>query len=631
MKHNIGQKIKITLWVLFAVVIGVSFASAVFSSVFETPQYEKMEQPKENIADIPEPSPKIEEAPKYFYLLKNKNQKPKVSALSFLVGDLDTGEVILSKNKEKQFPIASISKLMTALVARDMAGPLDTTSVSKGARDTYGSNGNLRIGEKIKITDLIYPLLLESSNDAGEAIAEYFDRDVFISKMNQTARKLELYETNFEDPSGLSSLNQSNVEDLFRLAGYIKQKKPELLETTTKRSYSNKKHTWFSNNQFLSEDGYLGGKSGYTDSALQTVISLFEVPLSKTGTRNIAITLLQSKDRFKDVENILRYIKKNVYYGGESDTNTLWVRERTDIPDYEQDFVTLIFGGDIMLDRGVRNSVNKNFNGDYSALFEKLVILKRPDIAFANLEGPTSDVGVDRRNLYSFRMDPSTVPALRGAGLSIVSVANNHVGDWGRDAYSDTLVRLKENEILYTGGGQNETEAEQPTIIEKYGMKIGFLGFSDVGPDSMKAGDDKAGLLLASNPRFDEIVANASKQVDYLVVSFHFGNEYEAKRNQRQEYLAHKAVDAGAKIVIGHHPHVIQDTEVYKDGFIVYSLGNFIFDQGFSEETMQGLLLEMKLWRDGDMSIKKNILKLNKFFQPDKIIAGKEEKIKFKE
>ena len=236
-------------------------------------------------------------------------------------------------------------------------------------------------------------------------------------------------------------------------------------------------------------------------------------------------------------------------------------------------------------------------------------------------------------------MDPSTIPALKGAGFSVVSVANNHMGDWGQNAYVDTLTRLKENEISYIGGGMNANEAEMPVIIEKYGMKIGYLGFSDVGPNWMEADADKAGLLLASNPRFDEIVQNASKQVDYLIVSFHFGEEYKTKHNLRQEYLAHKAIDAGAKIIIGTHPHVMEDTEVYspKDctqsscvGFIAYSLGNFIFDQGFSVNTMQGMLLEIKLNRDGNMSIKKDTIKLNKFFQPDKIIFGEEEKIKFK-
>ena len=147
----------------------------------------------------------------------------------------------------------------------------------------------------------------------------------------------------------------------------------------------------------------------------------------------------------------------------------------------------------------------------------------------------------------------------------------------------------------------------------------------------MEATENEAGLLLASNPRFEEIIKNASKQVDYLVVSFHFGEEYQDKHNLRQEELAHRTVDSGAKLVIGAHPHVVEDTEVYKNSFIAYSLGNFIFDQSFSEKTMQGMLLNIKLSIDGQMTVRKDTVKLNKAFQPDKVIEGKEEKIKFQE
>lgn len=627
MKSTLGPKIKLGFWTISAVIVGIFFVSLLFKDA----EYKKIIKPNENTAIALESLTAPEPTSGLSYFIKDLNLKPKVSAKAFLVGDLNTGEIILTKNQDEQFPLASVSKLMTALVTTESKSSDDVAKVSKKALATSGKNGNLKMGEKIKITDLIYPLLLESSNDAAEVIAEFFGRDIFLKKMNQEALKLGLSRTIFDDPSGLSPKNQSTVLDMFKLAGYLNQKDPDLLKITTKRSHSNKTHNWFSNNQFLNEDNYTGGKSGYTDVALQTVISIFSVPLSKAGTRHIAISLLQSKDRFKDVENILKYLNKNIYYGGEADANTAWVKERTDLPViYDQDFVTLLFSGDIMLDRGVKNSVNKNYKGDYSALFEKLGILKKSDIAFANLEGPASDLGKDMHNLYSFRMDPSTIPALKGAGFSVVSVANNHMGDWGNSAFTDTLVRLKENEILYVGGGMNASEAEMPAIIEKYGMKIGYLGFSDVGPNGMEVGADKAGLLLASNPRFDEIVQNASKQVDYLIVSFHFGDEYKIKHNSRQEYLAHKAIDAGAKIVIGTHPHVAEDTEIYKNGFIAYSLGNFIFDQGFSVDTMQGMLLEIKLNRDGNMSIKKDIVKLNKFFQPNQLIIGKEEKIKFK-
>ena len=145
----------------------------------------------------------------------------------------------------------------------------------------------------------------------------------------------------------------------------------------------------------------------------------------------------------------------------------------------------------------------------------------------------------------------------------------------------------------------------------------------------MEAGTEKSGLLLASNPRFDEIIKNASKQVDSLVGSFHFGDEYKTIHNKRQEELAHKAIDDGAKIVVGTHPHVVEDTEVYKNGYIAYSLGNFIFDQSWSKPTMQGMLLEIKLSKDGSMAVKKDITQLNSVFQIEKVIQGKEEKVKF--
>ncbi|MFA6520590.1 MAG: CapA family protein [Candidatus Paceibacterota bacterium] len=630
------KKINVILWTTFSILIGVFFTSSVFSAL----NINDFRQSSNNLASVVQLIPKDREEIKsqYFYVNKDTNGGPKVSAKAYLVGDLNTGEVILSKNQEVAFPIASVSKLMTALVATEITNADDTVQVSKKALATSGSNGELKLGEKIKTTDLLYPLLLESSNDAAEAIAEHFGRDSFISKMNEVAEILKMPNTSFADPSGLSINNKSTVSDIFKLTGYLTKEKPDLVGITTKRSYTNKKHSWSNISQFLGQDGYTGGKSGYTDPAKQTVVSLFNLPLSETGTRPIAITLLQSTDRKKDVESIVKYLKKYIYYGGKADANTDWVKEKVGLPEIKDpSFVMLAFGGDIMLDRGVRSSVVKNFNNDYSAIFEKVDIFKKSDIAFANLEGTASDQGVDQKNLYSFRMDPGVIPALKGAGVGVLSLANNHVGDWGRTAYVDTLGRLKENEIHYTGGGYNRAEAETPVIIEKYGMKIGYLGFSDVGPSWMEAGEEKAGVLLASNPRFNEIVQNAAKQVDYLVVSFHFGDEYKPRHNARQEYLAHKAVDAGAKIVIGHHPHVVEDTEVYsrKDctqsscaSFIAYSLGNFVFDQSWSKATMQGMLLEIKLNRDGSISVKKNQTQLNSVFQLNKIIPAKEEKLK---
>ncbi len=633
MKKVLNTKI---LWGIFSVVIGISLAHVALSFI-DGKIITKNNEASVIQLIVPDPTNTINTTkPKYFYVNKDTNGGPKISAKAFLIGDLNTGEVILAKNQDQKYPIASTLKLMTALVTKEISARDETTQVNKTALATHGTNGNLRLGEKIKTLDLLYPLLLESSNDAAEVLALYFGRDSFISKMNQEAERLQMTSTSYEDPSGLTPNNTSTVSDMFKLTGYIIEQQPDLFKITTKRSYSTKKQSWSNISQFLNKNGYLGGKSGYTDEAKQTVVSLFNLPLGQSGYRPIAITLLQSLDRRKDVEAILKYLKKNIYYGGVADASTNWVQEKIGMPDIKDpNFVTLTFAGDIMLDRGVKNSVIKNFNNDYSALFEKSKELSKlfeeSDIFFANLEGTASDQGTDQKNLYSFRTSPSVIPALRGAGISILSVANNHIGDWGRDAYIDTLARLKENEILYTGGGNKKEEAENPVIIEKYGIKIGYLGFSDVGPNWMEAQVEKAGLLLANNTRFNEIIQNASKQVDYLVVSFHFGEEYQTKHNARQEYLARLAVDNGAKIIIGTHPHVIEDTEVYKNSFIAYSLGNFIFDQSWSKPTMQGMILKLKLFKDGSMTITKNPTQQNSVFQIEKLNEGKEEKVKFQD
>jgi poly-gamma-glutamate synthesis protein (capsule biosynthesis protein) len=622
---NTKQKIKKFIWLITIICIGILSAFIITKAI----GYSKIEN--KNNKSVTQENTQLNKTDekKDFYFIKNINNIPKITASSYIVGDLDTGEVIIKKNASDIYPIASVSKMMTAYVANEINSSDEIAKVTNRAIATYGENGNLRAGEKIKVNDLIYPLLLESSNDAAEVIAEHFKRDEFLSKMNLATKNLSLENTSFDDPSGLSRNNISTATDLFKFTGYLFKNHRNILDMTLSRSYKTSQKMWFSINQFLREDGYIGGKSGFTNPAKQTVVSAFSLPLAETANRNIGIALLQSNDRYNDVKNIVRFLKENVYYGGEDDANTAWVKQKEDAVDLsDPSFVKLAFVGDIMLDRGVRNSVMKNFDGDFSSLFNNLKILKNSDIVFGNLEGPASDKGVDSKNLYSFRMNPSVVPALKGAGFDVLSLANNHIADWGREAFIDTMNRLKENEIYYIGAGFNETEAETPVIIEKYNIKIGYLAFTDKGPNHLKAGENP-GILLASNPRFKEIIKNASTQVDHLVVSFHFGEEYKKVHDKRQEFLAHTAIDNGARIIIGHHPHVTQDFEVYKNGFIAYSLGNFIFDQYFSEDTMQGTLLEIKLDKYGLISNTKNTVKLSRAFQPEKVILGKEERIKF--
>jgi len=298
-----------------------------------------------------------------------------------------------------------------------------------------------------------------------------------------------------------------------------------------------------------------------------------------------------------------------------------FLEPQNNAPAIENKITTILFVGDIMLTRGVGNSVNKNFGADFNRLFENLPELKDADILFGNLEGDVSDEGNNVGSKYSFRMEPKVLPALKDAGFDILNFANNHSGDWNVKAFEDTLKGLNDSGISTIGADFNREEATTPAIIEKNGIKFGFLGFSDVGPNWLKVGENSSGILLAGDESLDEIIKNAKTKCDVLIVSFHFGEEYKLIHNARQETLAKMAIDNGADMIIGHHPHVMEDIEEYKGKPIVYSLGNFIFDQYFSEDTMKGMLFSATFNGKDLESTDKKIIKLSRKFQPEGIFA----------
>ncbi len=293
---------------------------------------------------------------------------------------------------------------------------------------------------------------------------------------------------------------------------------------------------------------------------------------------------------------------------------------------------TLSFVGDIMLDRGVKMRVQKQGGGDYNFLFENAEFLKTPDLMFANLEGPVSDRGQNVGSIYSFRFEPVVLDALHNAGFDVLSMANNHIGDWTKLALEDTLTLGRAAGFDMVGGGTDYQDAITPDVHVVNGITIAYLGFSDFGPagvllrapagaTSTASGSTNAGpgILSASDPLLPAIIRDASEQVDILVVSFHFGDEYKARSNARQQRLAHLAIDNGADIVVGHHPHVRQETEEYKGKLIAYSLGNFIFDQNFSEETMRGMKLDALVNKEGVVSYSTSTIQLNSNYQPSMV------------
>ncbi len=248
------------------------------------------------------------------YFIINPQKKVSVSAKSFAVGDLETGDVLLQKNGEDLMPIASITKLATALTSLDVVSQRKTITVDKSMLSVEGESGGFHAGEKIASNDLIYPLLLVSSNDAGEILARYFGRENFIRYMNEKSTSIGLKSTYFEDPTGLSENNISTSYDLLRLARYIYLYKPFVLEVSNLPSYKTDKHFWDNKSQFLDEEGYLGGKRGYTDEALETNLGIFKVNIGEFSERTIGVVVLGSQDRYQDTIKILGYIKTNMYF-----------------------------------------------------------------------------------------------------------------------------------------------------------------------------------------------------------------------------------------------------------------------------------------------------------------------------
>jgi poly-gamma-glutamate synthesis protein (capsule biosynthesis protein) len=278
--------------------------------------------------------------------------------------------------------------------------------------------------------------------------------------------------------------------------------------------------------------------------------------------------------------------------------------------------ITLFFVGDIMLDRGVKMKIKNYGKGDYKFPFLKVSqFLKKADLLIGNLEGPISDKGKKVGSIYSFRMEPQVVEGLKFAGFDILTLANNHIFDYTKLAMEDTILRLKEVGIDYLGAGLNYEEACSPKVKEIKNTKVAFLAFTNLGSPFWQAKENSSGICWLNEENLKRGIEKAKEKADIIVVLFHFGDEYKEKANSTQKYFSHLAIDLGADLVVGHHPHVVQEIENYNGKYIAYSLGNFIFDQNFSEKTMEGLLLKVLIEGKKIKEIFPIKTKLNRYFQ----------------
>jgi poly-gamma-glutamate synthesis protein (capsule biosynthesis protein) len=243
--------------------------------------------------------------------------------------------------------------------------------------------------------------------------------------------------------------------------------------------------------------------------------------------------------------------------------------------------ITLVATGDIMMHADVKQAAAQQ---GFPALWADLVPLwKGADLAFANLETPVAPVTGRPGKPYQFNAPAELPGALKAAGLQVLSTANNHAFDQGPRGVTETLQRLREAGLVPIGTGATEAEAEQTVYLERNGLKLAFLGFSDIFNNDLDGNPAKPWVRKLDLGAACEAVAQARKQADAVIVSIHWGIEDHHEPTPRQQEAAARLVAAGADVILGHHPHVLQPAAwVYaggRKGFAAYSMGNFISNQ----------------------------------------------------
>lgn len=261
---------------------------------------------------------------------------------------------------------------------------------------------------------------------------------------------------------------------------------------------------------------------------------------------------------------------------------------------------SLVASGDVMLGRRVADAMRKQ--GVIYPFAQVASYLRDADMAFGNLESPLSLQGtpLPGKGIW-FRGEPKGAEALREAGYSVMSVANNHTLDYDTPAFLDTLVVLREQGIAPVGGGKDPAEATRPVVKEFNGQKIAFLAATEMADifwswkyrRTLEVKPDQPGVVKLDELQLVDAVKAMKGKADIIIVSLHWGTEFSDYPTEEQRKIAHSLVDAGANLIVGHHPHCLQGVEVYKGSLIAYSLGNFVYDRQTRPKSQEGLLLKV--------------------------------------
>ena len=265
---------------------------------------------------------------------------------------------------------------------------------------------------------------------------------------------------------------------------------------------------------------------------------------------------------------------------------------------------TIVGVGDIMLSGSAKPVLRKK---GYNCSFEDIELsklIRNADLAFANLECPVTKKGkAFKDKKFVFRADPASIKAVRRTGFDMLSLANNHIMDYGEEGLSSTINYCSKSGVVYSGAGTDLAKARKISILKRKGITYGLLSYSMTYPKEFWATSERAGAAYGERNAVIEDIKNAKKEADVVIVSFHWGEELAEKPRGYQVEMAHTAIDYGADIVFGHHPHVPQPIEIYKGKPVFYSLGNYAFGS-YSRKTPISFAARVVLEKDRIYSIR---------------------------
>jgi poly-gamma-glutamate synthesis protein (capsule biosynthesis protein) len=286
------------------------------------------------------------------------------------------------------------------------------------------------------------------------------------------------------------------------------------------------------------------------------------------------------------------------------------ITTKADTPQREINRVTIV--GDIMLGRSVGAATPQRPGIALRPMSERLA---DADLTVGNLESTLSHAGPPQQGDESFYADPQVLPALEQAGFDVLSLANNHSGDYGELGLRQTIRRLDASAISRVGAGTTAASAWQPRVVERGGVRFGFVSFNAIG-ETPRALPGRAGAAEIRMPprtgpldrgdlrRAESVVRRLDNRADVVVVLPHWGEQYTNQAVPAQRLVGSALLDAGADIVVGGHPHWVQGVAVHDGGLIVNSLGNFVFDMDFSVPTQQGVTVDLVCWGDRVVSVR---------------------------